>query len=92
MIGGAAVICYDDEHLGINSIVETLPVGIRFWIYAINRVLMIALMLIIAGSSGELIEASHKTFSAALKMPLSYWRLAAPAGCLLTAFFYYLYA
>ena len=84
---GAAVVSYDDEHLGITSIVEILPPAKRFLIWSINQLLMIVLMVIIAASSWELMVASHKTVSAALRIPLSCWRVAAPAGSPLTAFY-----
>lgn len=84
---GAAVISYDGKHLSINSLVEILPPKVQFYLYTLRQLFIWIFLLISAVSSVEMVKLSHSTVSGALEIPFSYWRIAAPIGCILIFFF-----
>lgn len=80
---GAAVLSYDDVHLNVTSFVELLNPRWQFVLYTIRQILIWIFLIATVFSSIKLVQLSHLTSSGALKIPFSFWRGAAPAGCLL---------
>lgn len=80
---GAAVLSYDDVHLNVTSFVELLNQRGQFILYTMRQILIWIFLITTVFSSVKLVILSHMTVSGALNIPFSFWRGAAPAGCLL---------
>lgn len=80
---GAAVLSYDDVHLNVTSFVELLNPRGQFFLYTIRQIFIWIFLIATAVSSVKLVKLSHMTVSGALNIPFSFWRGAAPAGCVL---------
>jgi TRAP-type C4-dicarboxylate transport system permease small subunit len=84
---GAAIVSFDDKHLAVELIQEKLTPKLKLITTLMMRALIIAFLIITAVSSIELIQVSHYLNSGALEIPFSYWRIAAPVGCILMVIF-----
>ncbi len=84
---GAGVISYDDNHLAVPSFAEMLPYAGEFALYVLRQVLTWVFLVAATVTSVDVLRAAHTTYSGALNIPFSFWRAAAPAGCILIFFF-----
>ncbi|WP_422122382.1 TRAP transporter small permease [Planococcus sp. X10-3] len=84
---GAAVVSFDDRHLGVEFIQEKMSPKVKLISSMIIRLLILLFLFITIFSSFELIQIAHMRSSAALGIPDSYWRIAAPVGAALMIFY-----
>lgn len=84
---GAAVSCYDDSNMMLNTIVEKLPVKAQFAVYLIRQLLIMVFCLICSYRGIAVVRAAWYTRSAALHIPNGIWRLAGVVGLVLMAIF-----
>lgn len=84
---GAAIVSFDDRHLTVEVIQERMSVKVKLISSIIIRTLIVAFLVITIYSSFDLVRVSHYLTSGALKIPFSYWRVAAPIGSALMIIF-----
>lgn len=84
---GAAVVSFDDRHLGVEVIQEKMSPKVKLISSMILRALIMVFLFITIYSSIDLIRIAHTQTSAALEIPDSYWRAAAPVGAALMIFY-----
>lgn len=80
---GAAIVSYDDKHLGVEMLQEKMSHKTKLITTLIMRVVILAALIITAYSSFELVQVSHSQTSGALEIPFSFWRGAATVGAVL---------
>ncbi len=80
---GAAIVSYDDKHMGVEMFQEKMSHKTKLVTTLIMRVVILITLGITVYSSIELIEVSHSQSSGALGIPFSFWRAAAPVGSLI---------
>jgi TRAP-type C4-dicarboxylate transport system permease small subunit len=81
---GAAVVCFDGTHLQVDSLFLLLPAGGRRVVRAINTVLALGFVVILAWYSVPLIVLGQQG-TGALDLPFSVYRLPALIGGVLMA-------
>jgi TRAP-type transport system small permease protein len=84
---GAAIVSYDDKHMAVEVVQEKMSPKVKLISSLIMRVMILIFLAITAYSSIELVKVSHYLSSGALEIPFSYWRVAAPVGCILMSIF-----
>lgn len=84
---GAAVVSFDDKHMGVEVLQERMSPKVKLITSILMRVLVLIFLFITAFSSIELVKVSHYQVSGALEIPFSYWRVAAPVGCVMMMIF-----
>ncbi len=84
---GAAVVAFDNKHMAVEIFHAKLSPKINLILSLFMRVLVLIFLFITAYSSIDLIQISHYQHSGALGIPNSYWRVAAPVGCVLMMIF-----
>lgn len=82
---GAAVSCYDDSNMAINSLLEHFPTGVQFACYTLRQLVIIVFCLVSSYAGIKVIKAAWYTKSAALHIPNGVWRMAGSVGLLLMA-------
>ena len=84
---GAAVSCYDDSHMMIDSFITNLGERIQFVMYTVRQLLIIVFSILASLSSFKLIEAAWSTKSGALGISMGLWRMSGTVGLLLVVIF-----
>lgn len=84
---GAAVVSFDDKHMGVEVLQEKMSDKVKLITSLILRVLILLFLTITAVSSIELVKVSHYLASGALEIPFSFWRVSATVGCVLMIIF-----
>jgi TRAP-type C4-dicarboxylate transport system permease small subunit len=82
---GAAVSCYDDSHMMIDSFIVKLPRKAQFFVYTIRQLLITAFSIAASLASFKLIKAAWPTKSGALGISMGLWRAAGTVGLMLIA-------
>lgn len=80
---GAAIVSYDDKHLGVEILQEKMSHKTKFITSLIMRVVILFALIVTAFSSVELVQIAHSQSSGALEIPYSYWRVSATVGSVL---------
>jgi TRAP-type C4-dicarboxylate transport system permease small subunit len=84
---GSSVLCYEKSHLSITEFADAMPAKYKVLVAFASNFILLFLLGTILYVSPKLLRASVHIQSGALEIPFAYWRGAAPAGCLLMAFY-----
>ncbi|MBN8201431.1 TRAP transporter small permease [Bacillus sp. NTK034] len=84
---GAAIVSYDDKHMGIEMLQEKMSHKTKLITSLIMRAVILLALIITVNSSIELVQVSHSQKSGALEIPFSFWRGSASIGCFLMIVF-----
>lgn len=84
---GAAIACFDDSHMTINTFLAKMPVKLQFSLYSLRQFAILAFCLMSSLSSFKLVRTAWNTTSGALGIPMGLWRAAGTVGLLLCALF-----
>ncbi|MDR1732503.1 MAG: TRAP transporter small permease [Synergistaceae bacterium] len=84
---GTPILCYENSHLAITEFAASLPPALQTVVRVTADIIVLVLFGAILCASPKLLRASAHIESGALGIPFVWWRIAAPAGCLLMAFY-----
>ena len=84
---GAAVVCWDEEHLRVDVVVSRLPERWRRGVEAFNSLVTLAVLALLVVGAIPLIRLNLSVDMSALGIPLSWVRAPAVVGGVLMAVF-----
>ena len=82
---GGPVLTWRRTHLAIPELVQSLPGRLQALIRLALDLGVIALLVVMVGTSPKLLKVSWHITSGALQLPFTFWRAAAPFGCFFMA-------
>jgi len=77
---GAAVLCWDGNHLNVDTVFIKIPPGPRRWVRGFNRAVAIVFLIILVYYSIPLVQIDHMTMMSAFDIPASVVRVPATIG------------
>lgn len=84
---GAAVLCWDGNHLNVDTVYIKIPPGPRRWVRGFNRAVAIVFLIILVYYSIPLVQIDHMTMMSAFDIPASVVRVPATIGGALMIFY-----
>lgn len=78
---GGPVLTYQRAHLAIPELVRSLPEKTQGWLDLLLNLIVAVMLAIMTATSPKLLKVSWHITSGALKLPFTFWRVAAPFGC-----------
>ena len=77
---GAAVLCWDGNHLNVDAFFIKVPPKLRQWVRGFNRTCALVFLVILVYYSIPLVQIDHMTTMSAFDIPASVVRVPATIG------------